>query len=420
MFVDKIVYRSTPTSLTDLFACSIGAISNKLFSLRYSLLCQPVETGTSPREIQILDIVWTYYLSKIIDVMDTVFIILRKKYSQLSLLHIYHHAGMILLSWVGVNYVPGGQSLLLGVINCFIHVVMYGYYLLTLVDKRYTSSWWKKHITQLQMVSIMIILDHIQSLYHNFEYVWPDPRTRHYPLVYTPIPFIIIAIFLLFTYYMGPKYMRGRQPYRLEKIAIVYNVMQMILNGYLFITGIRLIYWPLRHSLLCQPVETGTSPREIQILDGVWLYYLIKMIDVIDSVFIILRKKYSQLSLLHIYHHAGMILVSWIGIKYVPGGQGVLMGVINCFVHVVMYGYYLLTLVDKRYTSSWWKKHITQLQMLQFITICVHHLMATVMNCGYPRFLSILLVLGTSLLIYLFAIFYFHAYIEPEKQKKKS
>ncbi|RZF45222.1 hypothetical protein LSTR_LSTR012645 [Laodelphax striatellus] len=388
--------------------------------LRYSLWCQPVETGTSPRDVQLTDMVWLWHIDKIIDVIDTVFIILRKKYSQLTLLHVYHHAGMILISWAGIKYVPGGQSLITGSVNCFVHVVMYGYYLLTLVDKRYTSSWWKKHITQLQMVSIMIILDHIQNLYHNFEYVWPDPRTRNYPMVYTPMVFINMAMFLLFTYYMGPKYMRGRQPYRLEKIAIVYNVMQMIFNGYMCITAIRLCYWPLRYSLLCQPVETGTSPREIQILDLTWTYHLSKIIDVMDTVFIILRKKYSQLSLLHIYHHAGMIFVSWVGLKYVPGGQSVFLGVINTFIHVVMYGYYLLTLVDKRYTSSWWKKHITQLQMLQFLMICVHHIMSTVANCGFPRFISIGLVLGTFLLIYLFAIFYFHAYIEPEKQKKRS
>ncbi|XP_039295932.1 elongation of very long chain fatty acids protein [Nilaparvata lugens] len=266
----------------------------------------------------------------------------------------------------------------------------------------------------------MFILDLIQKLYHNVEYVWPDPRTRHYPLVYTPSPFIIDAIFLLFTYYLGPKYMRGRQPYRLEKIVIIYNFLQMIFNGYLVVNVVRLCYWPLRYSLWCQPIETGTSPREVEITDLVWLYYASKIIDIMDTVFIIMRKKYSQLTLLHIYHHAGMIIIGWCGVKYVPGGQSLSIGVINCFVHVVMYGYYLLTLVDKRYTSSWWKKHITQMQMLQFFIIWVHHSISAVSDCGYPRIASSLIVPCTFSITYLFAIFYWNAYVQPERRKKEA
>nr|AWJ25041.1 fatty acid elongase [Nilaparvata lugens] len=265
----------------------------------------------------------------------------------------------------------------------------------------------------------MFILDLIQKLYHNVEYVWPDPRTRHYPLVYTPLPYTIVAIFLFFTYYLGPKYMRGRQPYRLEKIVIIYNFLQMIFNGYLVVNVVRLCYWPLRYSLWCQPVETGTSPREVALTDFVWLYYMSKIIDVLDTVFIILRKKYSQLTLLHVYHHAGMILISWCGIKYVPGGQSLITGVTNCFVHVVMYGYYLLTLVDKRYASSWWKKHITQMQMFQFFIICVHHSISAVSDCGYNRYISALVVPCTFSITYLFVIFYWNAYIEPAKKEKR-
>lgn len=41
-----------------------------------------------------------------------------------------------------------------GIINIFIHVVMYFYYLLTTVKPEYKKSvWWKRHLTQLQLVS---------------------------------------------------------------------------------------------------------------------------------------------------------------------------------------------------------------------------------------------------------------------------
>lgn len=42
----------------------------------------------------------------------------------------------------------------MGFLNSFIHVVMYFYYFLTSVSDKYKGNvWWKKHITQLQIVS---------------------------------------------------------------------------------------------------------------------------------------------------------------------------------------------------------------------------------------------------------------------------
>lgn len=32
-----------------------------------------------------------------------------------------------------------------------------------------------------------------------------------------------------------------------------------------------------------------------------------------------MRKKYSQISFLHVYHHLGMCILGFIGTKYVPG-----------------------------------------------------------------------------------------------------
>lgn len=39
------------------------------------------------------------------------------------------------------------------------------------------------------------------------------------------------------------------------------------------------------------------------------------------QVFFILRKKNSQLTFLHVYHHGTMIFNWWAGVKFVAGGQ---------------------------------------------------------------------------------------------------
>jgi hypothetical protein len=42
---------------------------------------------------------------------------------------------------------------LIGPINAFIHIVMYGYYFITTMWPQYKDNiWWKKYLTQMQMV----------------------------------------------------------------------------------------------------------------------------------------------------------------------------------------------------------------------------------------------------------------------------
>jgi hypothetical protein len=51
-------------------------------------------------------------------------------------------------------FIAGGHELPLGLMNCFVHVFMYCYYLVANIRPEYQKNiWWKKHITQLQMVT---------------------------------------------------------------------------------------------------------------------------------------------------------------------------------------------------------------------------------------------------------------------------
>lgn len=53
-----------------------------------------------------------------------------------------------------MDMIVGSHATLLGILNAFVHVVMYGYYFLTSFKPELKQSiWWKKHITQLQLVS---------------------------------------------------------------------------------------------------------------------------------------------------------------------------------------------------------------------------------------------------------------------------
>ena len=56
-------------------------------------------------------------------------------------------------------------------------------------------------------------------------------------------------------------------------------------------------------------------------LSVMYVYYIIKLVDLIDTVLFSLRKKSNQISFLHVFHHFSMVVNSWLGVKYVGGGQ---------------------------------------------------------------------------------------------------
>uniref|UniRef100_A0A3B4AUA7 Elongation of very long chain fatty acids protein n=1 Tax=Periophthalmus magnuspinnatus TaxID=409849 RepID=A0A3B4AUA7_9GOBI len=131
----------------------------------YYLFCQPVDYSTNPLALRMAKAIWWFFISKQIELSDTMFMILRKKHHQLSFLHVYHHCTMICNSWFLVKYVAGGQSFFGCLLNSFVHIIMYLYYGLAAIGpqmKKYL--WWKKYLTVLQLVQFLMI--HLHTGYN--------------------------------------------------------------------------------------------------------------------------------------------------------------------------------------------------------------------------------------------------------------
>jgi elongation of very long chain fatty acids protein 4 len=99
-------------------------------------------------------ILYVFYLSKILDFMDTVFIIAEKRWSQLSFLHVYHHTSIFLFYWLNLNVGYDGDVYATVVLNGFIHTVMYTYYFVSMHTK---DIWWKPALTLCQMVQFVVM-----------------------------------------------------------------------------------------------------------------------------------------------------------------------------------------------------------------------------------------------------------------------
>lgn len=211
--------------------------------------------------------------------------------------------------------------------------------------------------------------------------------------------------------------MESRKPFQLNSIMTFYNFVQVVLNTYFGLKAFYLLLWKHDFNYSCESLDFSTSEFAINVVDLNYAYFMLKICDLFDTLFIVLKKKENQLSFLHCYHHGGMVLATYMSSKWLPGGPPIMLGVVNTLVHMVMYSYYFLTAFKPELKKSlWWKKHITQIQLAQFMFLFVHFLRATLTkDCEYPQFFLIALLVQDIFFLALFSDFYRKVYM-----KKKS
>ncbi|KAH8260939.1 hypothetical protein KR044_000896, partial [Drosophila immigrans] len=250
----------------------------------------------------------------------------------------------------------------------------------------------------------------------------PDPTLHRYPLLdsHWPITTILVT-YLLFTLKLGRKFMEHRAPYNLKNIMIVYNIIQVIYNTILFIYGIYYVFISPRYDRSCMTNLPYDHPEKNIERAVVYSFFINKYIDLLDTIFFVLRKSYKQITVLHVYHHVIMTYPFYWYIQiYGFGGQYLTMGFLNTFVHAVMYFYYFISSMYPELKGSlWWKKYITKLQIFQFILLLLQPIHVLIFNpgCKVPYFLHLLQMLVSASMITMFSKFYYRAYIKPRPQK---
>ena len=97
-----------------------------------------------------------------------------------------------------------------------------------------------------------------------------------------------------------------------------------------------------------------------------------------------------------------------------PGGHSTFFGLLNTFVHIIMYFYYMVSAMGPRYARFiWWKKYLTTIQMIQFIMISAHAFQLCFIECDYPKAFVWWIGLHGVLFLILFSNFYKKSY-KPE------
>ncbi|KAL5564012.1 hypothetical protein UlMin_033759 [Ulmus minor] len=97
---------------------------------------------------------WAYvfYLSKYLEFVDTLLIILSRSIRRLTFLHVFHHCMVVVMCYLSLEM---AQSMFLTVVisNSAVHVVMYCYYALCAIGIR---PKWKKVVTECQILQFKL------------------------------------------------------------------------------------------------------------------------------------------------------------------------------------------------------------------------------------------------------------------------
>ncbi|KAG1652470.1 Elongation of very long chain fatty acids protein 7 [Nymphon striatum] len=175
---------------------------------------------------------------------------------------------------------------------------------------------------------------------------------------------------------------------------------------------------------LCCFIFKAISPSFLlQMVNLSWLYWVMKIVELLDTIFFALRKKRSQITFLHVYHHTIMILCSWYVIKFSAVGHASFVGFTNSLVHAVMYAYYGLASMGphmKKYL--WWKRYLTKMQLIQLVLNIIQGCQLFILECNYPRWIVGHAVINSTIFLYLFIKFYIQEYKRNSQRniKKKT
>ncbi|VDO05216.1 unnamed protein product [Rodentolepis nana] len=276
----------------------------------------------------------------------------------------------------------------------------------------------------------------------NFSSIWlpsqADPRTANYPLMNSFWPTALISLFYVVGVYTWVKIAAPKKKKTgasnghtnngnvsngialkpappkfdlLKCLMVIYNFSMVMYSLYMTVEITHLLYIS-DYGLGCVPFDPTDNELQRRFVFMGYMFYFSKFLELLDTLFFLLRGKFDQVTFLHVFHHGAMPPSIWWGIKYSPGGLVFIFPLANSAVHVIMYFYYGMSALGL-YRYLWWKKYLTALQMVQFCIFIVHQgqvLTPINWDCDFPKVFPLAIVVYAIIFLFLFGNFYVQAY----------
>jgi len=228
----------------------------------------------------------------------------------------------------------------------------------------------------------------------------------------------IVSLYLIFVLRIGPQIMQRKQAFDLRGLVRVYNFFNIIFNIWLAYKGITLSgngYSFFNCHCLDRDYKRFSAYIDIFILS--------RIIDFLDTIFFVLRKKQSQITGLHVFHHSQVPLVIYLVASFSMTPFSGFLIVMNALVHVIMYSYYYLATFPMLVPYLWWKRYITRIQIGQFVLALLYFCAGYVLLpkfCDDPPMVAVVTNLISALIfLILFLSFYSGAYSNQKRQQEE-
>ncbi|ETP48749.1 hypothetical protein F442_05589 [Phytophthora nicotianae P10297] len=185
------------------------------------------------------------------------------------------------------------------------------------------------------------------------DWVDPDGGWKVHPMADYPLADFasVLAIcvgYILFVVFGSALMKLGIPAIKTSPIQFIYNPIQVIACSYMFMETAIQAY---RNGY--SPAPCNAFKADDPVMGNVlYFFYLSKMLDLCDTVFIVVGKKWRQLSFLHVYHHLSVLIIYYIVFRVAQDGDSYASVVLNGFVHTIMYTYYF---VSAHTRDIWWK-----------------------------------------------------------------
>jgi fatty acid desaturase (delta-4 desaturase) len=209
----------------------------------------------------------------------------------------------------------------------------------------------------------------------------------------SPIFFLGLSALWVFGVFALVNFMMTHKAVNVKSLMAVYNVVQIVVCSYMVWGLLPCIGFPNVFGINTEFDKAGEW--------FVFVHYLSKYLDWFDTLWIILSKKRSQLSFLHVYHHGTIVAVWGILLHSGVGSGCVRYGAFaNSLTHVIMYTHYLVTSFGIR---NPFKAYITMWQISQFYSCLIHAFVALMFEKTRVKDFAWLQVVYQCTMVYLFS-----------------
>jgi len=129
---------------------------------------------------------------------------------------------------------------------------------------------------------------------------------------------LVVLIYLIGVVFIGKLVMSVLPRWNARPLAILHNLILVTLSGYMAVS-IGLEAHNQGYSFWGNAVDD--TERGWPMAKLIWLFTFSKILEFMDTLIMILKKNFRQVSFLHVYHHSTIFAIWWLVTLMAPSGD---------------------------------------------------------------------------------------------------